>query len=95
MFKSFQIPGTFITKWGTEGSGDGQFISPFGVAVDPQGHVFVADANNNRVQKFSNNGSFIRKWGTFGFSPGQFNGVIDLAVDPQGHVFTVEFGCWQ
>ena len=68
-----------------------EFI-PAGVGIDPQGHVFVADTLNQRVQKFSNNGTFIRTWGTFVSSPGQFDRPIDLAVDPQGHVFTVEFG---
>ena len=44
--------GTFLTKWGTYGSGDGQFINPTGVAVDGSGNVFVGDTGNHRIQKF-------------------------------------------
>ena len=34
---------SFITKWGSSGSADGQFNSPYGVAVDSSGNVYVAD----------------------------------------------------
>ena len=49
----FDSSGTFITKFGTFGSGDGQFNDLSGVAVNPTtGNVFVADSDNNRVQVF-------------------------------------------
>src|SRR5262249_9802310 len=38
--KKFTSTGTFITKWGTSGSGDGQFGIPIGVAVDAAENVF-------------------------------------------------------
>ena len=41
----------FLLKWGEQGSGDGQFNRPYGVAVDNQGHVYVADTSNYRIQK--------------------------------------------
>jgi hypothetical protein len=33
-------------------------------SVDSSGNVFVADSNNDRIQKFTNTGTFIRKWST-------------------------------
>ena len=48
------------------GSADGQLKNPRDVDVDSSGNVFVADNDNNRIQKFSNTGSFIRKWGVVG-----------------------------
>ena len=42
----------FTLKWGTQGSGDGQFNTPYGIAIDSSGDVYVADYLNNRVQKF-------------------------------------------
>ena len=53
-----------ITKWGTPGNGTGQFEQPQGVAVDSSGNVYVADTDNDRIQKFSSNGNFINMWGT-------------------------------
>ena len=44
---------TFITKWGSEGSGDGQFNTPLDVAVDSSDNVYVAEWDNHRVQKFA------------------------------------------
>ena len=38
-------------QWGTSGSGDGQFEYPQGIAVDTVGNVYVADTENNRIQK--------------------------------------------
>jgi len=43
----------FIDKWGSYGSGDGQFNAPRGVAVDGSGSVYVADSSNHRIQKFA------------------------------------------
>ena len=48
----FTSSGAFLAKWGTQGSGDGQFYSPEGIAVDGTGNVYVADTGNNRVQVF-------------------------------------------
>ena len=43
----------------TTGSDDGQFLQPYGVAVDSSGNVYVADSGNNRVVKFLGNGTFV------------------------------------
>src|SRR5262249_12169883 len=66
----------FVTKWGNAGSGDGEFNSPIGVAVDANGNVFVADWENQRVQKFTNTGAFLAKWGSAGSGDGQFSGGL-------------------
>ncbi|MDQ3718626.1 MAG: 6-bladed beta-propeller, partial [Thermoproteota archaeon] len=48
----FDNNGNFITKWGSIGSGDGQFNSPVGVAVGADGRVYVTDVGNARIQVF-------------------------------------------
>ena len=41
--QKFTSNGDFITKWGSLGSGVGQFKYPHGIAIDESGHVYVAD----------------------------------------------------
>ena len=48
--QKFSSTGTFGGAWGSAGSANGQFSSPFGVAVDSSGYVYVADTGNNRIQ---------------------------------------------
>jgi tripartite motif-containing protein 71 len=80
--------GKFTTKWGSLGSGDGQFSFGTGnnigldIAIDSSGNVFVTDGANNRVQKFDPNGKFLAKWGKGGTGDGEFDLPGGLAVDP-------------
>ena len=87
----------FVTKWGSQGSGNGQFNSPNGIAVDSSGNVYVADGGNNRIQKFDSDGRLILKWGSAGsrirFGNGQFAFPVGVAVSPRGNVF-VAGGHW-
>src|ERR671918_2405144 len=42
--QKFDTDGKFITKWGSEGDGEGQFKIPHGIAVDSSGSsVYVTD----------------------------------------------------
>jgi sugar lactone lactonase YvrE len=50
--QKFTANGTFITSWGTEGEGEGQFSGPEGIDIDSQGGVYVADTGNFRIQVF-------------------------------------------
>jgi len=51
--QKFTSDGEFLTSWGSEGDGDGQFNQPEGIDVDLAGRVIVADTGNNRIQVFS------------------------------------------
>src|SRR5436190_19049711 len=53
----------FVSKWGTLGSGNGQFNTNYGVTVSSAGSVYVADSLNNRIQRFSTTGTFLNTWG--------------------------------
>ncbi|MFY3739840.1 MAG: sugar lactone lactonase YvrE [Candidatus Nitrosomirales archaeon] len=55
----------FITKWGSYGSGNGEFASSKGITIDSSDNVFVVDQGNNRIQKFDKNGNFITTLGSY------------------------------
>ena len=40
----------------------GQLRSPWGIAVDGQGDVYVTDTGNHRLEKFDREGNFIAQW---------------------------------
>jgi tripartite motif-containing protein 71 len=53
----------FLTKWGTTGSGAGQFDAPSSIATDADGNVYVGERDNERIQVFDSSGEFLRMWG--------------------------------
>jgi tripartite motif-containing protein 71 len=50
--QAFTSAGTFLGKFGSAGSGNGQFSGPQGVAVNSSGDVYVVDDGNSRVEKW-------------------------------------------
>ena len=88
----FNADRTTAFEFGSAGSGNGQFNSPAGLAVDASGNIYVADRGNNRIQKFNSAGAFVTKWGAAGSSNGQFNAPSDVAVDASGNVYVADRG---
>jgi len=82
----------FVTKWGSQGGGDGEFSSPKRLAVDNSGYVYVADSANDRIQKFTMDGTFLAKWGSPGSGDGEFNNPSGVAVDSSGYVYVSDTG---
>ncbi|MBF0459719.1 MAG: hypothetical protein HQK99_17670 [Nitrospirae bacterium] len=80
---------SFVTKWGSEGSGDGQFYLPRGIAVDSSGYVYVTDTDIG-VQKFTSDGTFVTKWGRHGSGDGWIDGSQSIAVYSNGYVYIVD-----
>ena len=76
----FSPNGEKLRSFGTHGSGQGQFKYPYGVAVDGEGNILVADVNNDRIQKFTVKGQFLAAVGTKGSGPLQFCYPIDIAL---------------
>lgn len=83
----------FLLKWGTTGTGSGQFITPRAVAVDSVGNVYVPDSFT-RVQKFDSIGNFILQFGLSGDVPGGFVSPNKVATDSAGNVYVTDlFTC--
>jgi len=83
-------PPTYYGRWGAMGSDNGQFATPRGIGVNPWGDVYVADYNNQRVQRFTALGAFDTAWGSFGSDTSQFIGPWDIAISKTGNVYVAE-----
>ena len=80
-----------VSLWvrGTEGTGDGQFRGPVGIAVGTGG-VYVADHGNNRVEVFTESGDFVKQIGEPGNEAGQFVSIRRLTVGSYGDLYVSE-----
>ncbi len=54
---------TSTCRAGLAGGGAGQLNSPYGLAIDSSGDVYVADLDNSRIDEFSAAGAFIKAYG--------------------------------
>jgi 6-bladed beta-propeller len=75
-----------LGKEGVSGDGPDTFDRPTGVAIAPDGDIFVSDGhapnahNNARIMKFTKDGKFIKAWGRMGAEPGNFNEPHDIFI---------------
>ena len=69
----------FIAAYGSQGSLNGQFNSPHGIAEYKE-KIYVVDSDNHRVQKFDLNGNYISQFGSFGSQSSQFNKPRGISI---------------
>lgn len=87
----FSLQGEHLRTIGTRGGGPGEFNFPTGVAVAPDGRVFVVDMLNFRVQVFDRSGGLMTMFGQIGAGAvGTFNKAKAVALDTFGNVYVVD-----
>jgi DNA-binding beta-propeller fold protein YncE len=86
----FDKDGTFLSKWGKAGSGNGELNQPAGLAISGE-TLFLTDSRNHRVQKFTLDGKYLGQFGTFGSSQGQFNMPWGICLDTDGMVYVADW----
>ncbi len=76
--------------FGRSGTGPGDLLQPAGIAVDPGGNIWVADARNNRLNRYDSSGNFVDSLATSGSAPGDVNQPWAVTVDSQGYVYVAD-----
>jgi hypothetical protein len=88
-FKSIIEPRKLFQAYkiiGSEGEETSEFKHPLGVAVSPiDGHIYVADSWNNRIQIFDENGNFIKLIEKIGQV--EFHYPYSIHIDKKGRIY--------
>jgi len=73
--------GKEVRRWGSAGTGPGQFVYPTDIAFDDKGHVFVSEyGDHDRIQVFDDKGNYLREIGSFGTDDGQFRRPQSMVI---------------
>ena len=89
----FDASGKFVKSFGA-----GMFVQAHGLAIDPEGNVWVTDAQGKdgkgqQVFKFSPDGKVLMtlgKAGVAGAGPDTFNGPSGVVIAPNGDIFVAD-----
>jgi streptogramin lyase len=83
---------SYATKFGEAGTEAGKLKNPWGVAVNSEGKLLVADSANNRIEQFTAAGAYISSFGTAGSGNGQLGEPEGIALDSSGHIWVADTG---
>lgn len=78
----WSLEGELLERWKRKGSGEGEFRWPRNVSVDNDGNIYVADTDNERLQKLNSSG----EWQAFIIGPNGREGsfhprAVEVAPD--------------
>jgi DNA-binding beta-propeller fold protein YncE len=83
----YRPDGTEVARFGTRGTGPGEFIFPTDVAFDPAGNIYISEyGDNDRIQVFELPPSLNTPWqhvrtiGAFGQADGQFSRPQSITI---------------
>jgi iron(III) transport system ATP-binding protein len=88
--QKFTVEGKHIKSFATFGSGENQLARPAGLAWH-EGKLYVAEADNHRVQVFTDEGVFVRVLGDAG-DTAKLDFPYDLSVGKDGLIYVIEYG---
>jgi tripartite motif-containing protein 71 len=76
--------GSVVAQWGPAGKDPGEF-SPlaWGISLDPNGNLYVADVGNDRIQELAPDGSLLATWTGLHAPAG-------LALDKAGNLYVAD-----
>jgi ABC-type multidrug transport system ATPase subunit/DNA-binding beta-propeller fold protein YncE len=88
--QKFDSKGHFLLEMGKPGTAEGEFQRMSGL-VWLDGFLYISDAINNRIQKFSDDGYFIEIYDLSDYGT-KLDYPYDIALAPEGGFWIVEYG---
>jgi|GEM_PF-2508979 Uncharacterized conserved protein len=96
--KKFDPSGKLLAAWGSEGHSPGRFTRPEGIAIAPNGLLYIVESQpNNRVQIFTPDGVLVGMWWpkAHSWEPGssaQIYTAWGIAISADGDVVIADNG---
>jgi RHS repeat-associated protein len=90
--QEFNASREYVAKFGSKGTGNGQFSEPAGIAASGGGNLYVDDFGNDRVEEFTTSGAYVAQFGTKGTGSGQLKEPEGVAINSAGSVYVVDGG---
>jgi len=90
-FTTLATTPSYLSSFGKEGSGSGEFQWPEGIVRDSSGNLWVSD-HHGRIQKFDEKGEFLSQFGSWGSGNGQFTSPSQMAFTSGGDIWIVDSG---
>jgi len=84
----FNANGEFELFWKMPETKKGK---PVGLAIHPDGRLFVADTHYYRIMIFDRDGQFLNSFGSEGTGDGEFQLPTDIAFDAEGFIYVSEY----
>ena len=85
----FTNDGSYIKSWEINSIGTSD-IPGYGITLDSDGHLFIADSKNDLVKEYTSDGEFVTQFGGSGSNPGQFYRPAGITIDDEGYLYTTE-----
>lgn len=83
------VGGQLLFAFGGRGMGDGEFLTPTGIAFDASGDAYICDYEGARVEKFTSEGAFLLAW------PIPSIRSDHVAIDAAGDVYVTGYSDYQ
>ncbi len=96
--QKYDSNGNILLSWGHYGTGDDEFLNPYGIVSDSLGNIYVTDGYNgslkSRVLKFDSNGNYLSAFGSYGTGGGQFIGLYSapfgITTDSSNNIYIAD-----
>jgi DNA-binding beta-propeller fold protein YncE len=89
----FKLDGTFVRNFGGPGSAPGEFRFPYGLELDKDNNLLIAEFGNSRVQKIDRlTGQSLSLWGRNGRLPGELSYPWAIVPTNDGRAVVLDAG---
>lgn len=82
--------GTYLTHFGSYGTGDTQFTGPVDVAIAGNGNIYITDSYNKRIAVYDSSYQFLEFLAVGGSNPEDLHNPLGIDFDSMGNIYVTD-----